>query len=166
MTCDPSCVQCADDLMCVYGQSTCQGTTCVPCLDAPGGPMCQACPPGWTYLSRNGCPTCECAPPNECESPDGIPCGGDPNSPEQCYVGDRYADAACAPSDSGCRADVCSAPGCSAPAPLGCFTECDPPDPPCGMCATDTCECDPATGAWNCTKICVDQYPLSLTCFY
>jgi hypothetical protein len=163
-TCDPNCVQCADDHSCAPGEAWCQGTSCTPCLTSPGGQMCSACPPGWVYLTRNGCQTCECAPPGECTFPDGQMCGDDPSG-EECYQGARFADPGCAPDDPGCTANVCSFPGCSAPAPLGCFTACDPSNPPCGTCATDHCECDPNTGAWNCTQICLDQYPQSLTCF-
>jgi hypothetical protein len=164
-TCNPSCVQCVDDLSCAPGEATCQGTSCVPCLDGgPAGQMCAQCPPGWVYLTRNGCQTCQCAPPSECSGPDGIVCG-DPNMSEQCYMGASYADPGCSPLDPGCRADVCSIPGCAEPAPLGCFTQCDPSNPACGTCATDTCECDPSTGTWSCTQICIDQYPQSLTCF-
>lgn len=164
-TCNPDCATCADDHACAPGSAVCNGMACEPCPPDPSGGGCTAmCPPGWATLTRNGCPTCECAPPSECTAADGtVMC--DPNGSQLCYPGARYADQGCAPDDLGCTANVCSEPGCPAPAPLGCFTACDITNPTCGQCATDHCECDPSTGSWSCTQICIDQYPQSLTCF-
>jgi hypothetical protein len=166
-TCNPDCSSCVDDHSCVAGAATCDGMTCTPCPPIGPGQLCPPCPANWINLTRNGCPTCECAPPNECApGPDGTSgCNMDPNG-DQCYQGERFADPGCAPDDAGCFANVCSMPGCTSPAPLGCFTACDPTTmPPCQMCATTACECDPATGAWTCQSICIDGFSLSLNCF-
>jgi hypothetical protein len=166
-TCNPDCSSCIDDHSCVEGAAICLGMTCEPCPSDPGGQTCPPCPPGWINLTRNGCETCECSPPGECTlpGPDGNGgCQMDPNG-EQCYPGARFADPGCAPDDAGCVANVCSAPGCTSPAPLGCFTSCDATMPTCSQCATTSCECDPATGTWSCLSICIDDTPQSLTCF-
>jgi hypothetical protein len=85
--------------------------------------------------------------------------------PGECYPGAQFVPG-CAPDDAGCTASVCSVPGCLGPAPLGCFTACDPIAlPQCQLCATTACECDRNTGSWACQSICIDQIPLSLTCF-
>lgn len=171
-TCNPDCSSCADDHGCVEGAAVCNGMACEPCAPPNPGGMCAQCPPGWVNMTRNGCMTCECAPPSECDpiNPDGtgVMCQ-DPNDPNggECYPGMRFADPGCAPDDPGCFANVCSISGCQGPAPLGCFTSCDDPAmPPCAQCATTACECDPGTGTWACAQICLDQTPVSLNCFF
>jgi hypothetical protein len=167
-TCDQDCVTCTDDHGCTAGVAVCNGSLCETCeqLDPAGSMECDDCPPGWIYLTRNGCPTCECAPPSECDQnlADGCP-QTEPGGPQQCYQGMRSADLACATDDAGCFANACSPPGCAPPVPAGCFTECRT-IPECGQCATNNCECDQASGGWICDEICVDGYALALTCSF
>lgn len=166
--CNPDCSTCVDDLACTFGAATCNGMACAPCAFTPDptGQMCpNICPPGWGYLSRNGCPTCECAPPAECASSPNMPMPGpgctDPM--EVCYAGNP-ADPGCLPSDTGCAPSTCSAAGCPLPAKLGCFTACDMMMPGCNQCATTSCEC--VQGSWVCQPICIDGLGLSLSCTY
>lgn len=162
-TCNPDCATCVDDHSCAFGAAICNGTVCEPCPPSdPTGQTCQvSCPPNWGFLSRNGCGTCECAPRSECSLTDPTTCAADPNG-ERCYAGFPNP-LGCAPDDDGCQVNVCSAPGCSEPAPLGCFTTCTLPA--CTQCATTACDCDPATGTWRCEQVCVDDAPVNLPCF-
>ena len=171
--CDPACAAtCIDDLGCADG-SICDGTSCIACPPGPPtdptGALCQmTCPPGWGFLSRNGCTLCQCAPLPECIA-------DEPNMPgmgcnamlEQCYRGEPV-DFGCHPDDDGCFPTTCSTPGCMANAPLGCFMPCDPPGMGmgCQTCATASCECDPQTGAWICQPFCIDSTPMNLPCFH
>jgi hypothetical protein len=84
---------------------------------------------------------------------------------DQCYRG-LPADPGCHPADPGCAPSTCAAPGCTEPAPLGCFASCGMNLPNCQQCATTSCECDPSTGAWTCQLICLDGFPLNLPCFH
>jgi hypothetical protein len=164
VSCDLDCFACVDDHGCPAGAAVCNNQICEPCPLTPAGGMdCGfSCPEDWEFLTRNGCPTCDCAPPSECDlgetmcmtnSPDGIA--------RHCYQGDHVADLGCAPDDSGCSANVCAPAGCAAPAPLGCLLPCTT-DPACGLCATDSCTCE--GGAWICAEICVDSFPVLPDC--
>ena len=166
-TCDPECATCTDDHGCAAGAAVCSGMLCESCdlMTDPAGTMCNDCPPGWTYLTRNGCLTCECAPPTECDQNVADSCSPADPGGSQCYQGLRLADAACASDDAGCFSNTCSAPGCEPLAPVGCFTECRELTD-CGQCATNDCECDPGSGTWVCDEICVDGYGLALTCSF
>ena len=160
VACNPDCAPCADDSACEYGAATCDGQACVPCtVTNPDGSMCPTCPPGWAPLTRNGCATCQCAPPNECDLGGGMMC--DPIDPTNgvCYAGANQIDG-CVPGDAGCAANVCSRAGCQEPAPLGCFMDCM--GMPCQQCASTACECDGSQ--WVCQPICIDATPVSLPC--
>jgi hypothetical protein len=169
--CDPACVSaCVDDLGCPDG-SICDGTSCVACPPGtpgdPTGVMCQtSCPPGWGFLTRNGCTICQCAPLPECTTTDpNMPGQGCNAMLEQCYRGDPV-DLGCAPDDDGCFPSTCSTPGCMSNPPLGCAMPCDPAQMGmmCQQCATASCECDPMTGAWICQPFCIDSTPMILSC--
>jgi hypothetical protein len=154
-SCADSC-GCRSDLECNYGEAICESTLCEPCPDTT---LCERCPDGWLPLLRNGCPTCACAPPSECELDDpGQPCDPDGNTGEVCYAGSRCADG-CDASQAGCCANACSVPGCEGSAPMGCLMDCDPGQG-CGLCAADYCECDGVT--WSCIPVCVEE--LQVTC--
>jgi hypothetical protein len=142
--CDPLCSKCGFDADCPFAKAICDLGRCVACPD-PGA--CAACPAGWTTLQRNGCPTCDCAPPSQC-GPDGS-CPGD----QKCYVG-----AVCVPGcipGYDCCANVCAGvnPPCSMPAPLGCNMKC-PVELGCGLCAAASCFCE--QGSWTCKPQCAD----------
>jgi hypothetical protein len=153
--CDPECA-CVDDSTCEYGVRICELSTGL-CEQCPSPDLCPACPDGWTRLQRNGCETCQCAPPSQCERP------GDLCDDQQswCYPGASCAEM-CDAFTPGCCANACSAPGCPEPAPVGCFAEC-PPELGCQtFCATQSCVCDGAQ--WTCDAICVED--LSVSCVY
>jgi len=110
---------------------------------------CPPCPPGTEPLAQNGCATCTCAPPSECDV------GGDPMSCEPshvCYPGQVCADGAMPGQHEGC-ANVCAASGCAEPAPLGCRMECPMPLG-CASCMATACTCE--AGVWTCTPVCSD----------
>jgi hypothetical protein len=154
-TCDPSC-GCTADSECEYGVRICNGMTCELCQDPET--VCPPCPVGWERLLRNGCGTCACAPPSECEAPGGL-CD---DQVSQCYAGAACADM-CDAFTPGCCSNACGAPGCADPAPVGCYTDC-PVELGCGtgICATERCTCDGAR--WTCDAVCVDD--LNVTCVY
>jgi hypothetical protein len=153
--CRPECA-CRDDAQCAFGRTICVDLRCQAC---PPTDVCAPCPPRWVRLTRNGCATCQCGPPSQCDHPM-EPCmdGGSAGRPGICYPGESCA-AGCDPWQPGCCSNACSQEGCAMPAPLGCLTEC-PPDVACGACAADSCECDGAR--WMCAPICADD--LSFTC--
>jgi hypothetical protein len=162
-TCNPDCAPCIDDSQCQPGAAICGvAGLCEPCTTiAPCDPM-TICPPGWQFLSRNGCPTCECAPPDECGlNPDGTAVCTDPSTGLECYRGANCVDGC--PPNGDCCADVCSSGGCMGPAPLGCFMDCDAMMMPmCSMCASTACEC--IAGNWSCQPVCLDGTMVSLPC--
>lgn len=119
-------------------------------LVEPMCPMeCPACPMGLEPLRQNGCATCTCAPPSQCDS-------NDPNSCDPsltCYRGQVCADDTMPGQLDGC-ANVCAAPGCAEPAPLGCRMDC-PMELGCATtCMATACTC--AMGVWSCTPVCSD----------
>lgn len=118
-------------------------------LVEPMCPMeCPACPMGTVPLRQNGCATCTCAPPSQCDSTDPMAC--DPSL--TCYRGQVCADDTMPGQLDGC-ANVCAAPGCAEPAPLGCRMDC-PMELNCGTCMATDCSC--SAGAWRCTPVCSD----------
>lgn len=137
-SCAPGC-GCEVDADCVPGLSICAAPECVAC---PSEALCEPCPEGWERLERNGCPTCRCAPPSQCE-PEVAPC-----VEGECYPGSSCAEG-CDPDQDACCANVCAAPGCEGPAPVGCLTACT--DATGGLCATSTCACE--DGAWTCASV-------------
>jgi hypothetical protein len=141
--CQPGCAACMDDTGCVAGRQLCEGNVCVACPDPA---MCPPCPPGLSPLHRNGCATCTCAPAAECSISDPTACNG-----EICYPG-LVCARGCGPDDPGCCANVCAAPGCPSPAPLGCDTDCGPNPNQCSTCVTGACEC--VMGQWSCSAVC------------
>ncbi len=145
--CAASCATCGADRECEPGRSLCDGDVCVACPDPA---TCMGCAPGVTPIVRNGCTTCECGPPSECEL-DAPACG--PMGVLTCYPGQRCG-AGCRPDEPGCCLNVCSPPGCSSPAPLGCDTPC-PPNAGCMSCQTSACRCDGMT--WSCDAVCADR---------
>lgn len=142
--CEPGCTPCADDRQCAPGMQVCDGSQCVACPDVG---MCPPCPSGLEPLVRNGCATCTCAPASQCDV-DPTQCQG-----AQCYPGMVCAPG-CAPGDASCCANVCAAPGCPIPAPLGCDTAC-PPNEMCTTCVTGACACQ--MGQWVCTAVCGER---------
>lgn len=139
--CDEGC-GCGIDFDCPYGEAVCESPTCVPC---PRTELCGECPPGFVPLVRNGCATCTCAPPPECEAAYAYYPYDCADPGEMCYAGSVCADG-CDPFTAGCCANTCSAAGCAGPAPLGCFTPCV--DGTGDGCATVACEC--VQGSWSC----------------
>ena len=150
--CDPVC-SCTSDERCAFGRSVCVDSRC---QDCPSLRACNPCPPGWVNLTRNGCPTCRCGPPSQCDAPE-RPC--DPASPDRvCYAGATCAEE-CDATQPGCCSNACAAPGCTGPAPTGCVMPC-PPGEPCAVCAAIACECDGVE--WRCRPACARG--ASLTC--
>jgi hypothetical protein len=141
--CNPDCTPCVDDHQCQRGAAICDGKVCEPCTANPICPT--ACPAGWVHLQRNGCETCDCAPPRTCDATMPACASG------LCYPGAACA-AGCAPGDSGCCADECAMPGCPLPVPTGCLATCPPTMTGCQVCATDACTC--MAGKWQCTIVC------------
>jgi hypothetical protein len=109
---------------------------------------CTDCPMGTVPLRQNGCATCTCAPPSQCDDIDGMAC--DPSL--TCYRGQVCADATMPGQLDGC-ANVCAAPGCAEPAPLGCRMDC-PMELGCATCMATACTCD--AGVWSCAPVCSD----------
>ena len=153
--CDDGCVSCAGDAECPRGERLCDGQQCVACPDPS---TCEPCGDGTQLLERNGCVTCECGPPAQCSPADNTPC--DPMDPTStCYPGLRCG-AGCQAGEPGCCLNVCAAPGCSSPAPLGCDTPC-PVELGCQTCQTAACRCDGM--AWTCDAVCA---PTTGACFF
>jgi hypothetical protein len=126
-----------------------------PDAGCPSTASCPDCPAGWVRLAADGCATCVCAPPSECETP-GTDCAGG----ETCYAGAACADG-CDAFTAGCCANTCSPSGCAGPAPVGCQVEC-PGELGCTLCAHSACTC--GGDRWDCEAICVDE--LVVTCTY
>lgn len=153
--CDDGCVTCDGDSDCEPGMRLCDGQQCVACPDVTS---CATCPAGTAPITRNGCRTCECAPPSQCEASD--PAGHcDPMNTQVCYPGQRCGDG-CQPGEAGCCLNVCALPGCASPAPLGCDTPCRSANG-CMTCQTTNCRCDGM--AWTCDEVCAD---LTGACFF
>jgi hypothetical protein len=151
--CDPTC-SCQDDRACEYGARICENGVCEAC---PPPDVCPPCPEGWARLLRNGCESCQCAPPSQCELP-GELC---PDQASVCYAGASCAEM-CDAYTPGCCDNTCAAPGCEGPAPVGCYTDC-PVELGCpSICATSACTCDGAR--WSCDAVCVDD--LTISCVY
>ncbi len=140
--CAPGCAPCMDDSGCRFGEQLCDDQQCAACPDVSACPPCEV---GFAPLSRNGCPTCTCAPASECTADPTTAC-----TDEQCYPGLVCAPG-CVAGDPGCCANVCAAAGCPSPAPLGCDTDCTTA-PMCQTCVTVACECD--QGRWICRADC------------
>lgn len=121
----------------------------------PSTASCPACPDGWARLARDGCDTCVCAPPAECEVP-GAACAG----AETCYAGAACADG-CDAFSEGCCANACESSGCQGPVPVGCQVVC-PGELGCSLCANAACTC--SGDRWACDAVCVDE--LVVTCTY
>lgn len=145
--CEELCAPCELDRQCPIGEAICDGTRCRPCPDTA---TCPACPEGWARLERNGCATCDCAPPSECVVPDGC------EAPQVCYVGSVCARGCDDPLR--CCANVCAAadPPCARPAPLGCEMRC-PAELGCASCAAAACACE--AGTWRCRAQCAGGSP-------
>jgi hypothetical protein len=152
--CADTCVTCTGDLDCPRGESLCDGEQCAACPDPRA---CAPCAMGTTQLVRNGCATCECGPPSECEPADNTGC--DPGDMLRCYPGQRCL-AGCQPGESGCCINACALPGCASPAPLGCDTPC-PIELGCQSCQAAACRCDGM--AWTCDAVCA---PATGACFF
>jgi hypothetical protein len=142
--------ECVDDLACAPG-FLCAGSHCYEC---EWDVTCEPCPDGQDYLMRNGCPTCQCAPPGQCH--DDSACGDG----FVCALGSICAEG-CSRLD--CCVNACSDGSCLEPAPEGCSMDCERPE--CGnTCLAEACWCDGATGSWQCTAGACD---LGLAaCFY
>jgi hypothetical protein len=145
-TCRTEC-NCSDDSQCAFGAELCEGR----CFACPSTDVCPPCPDGWVPLQRNGCATCQCGPPPQCDTP-GELC--DPTGPGTvCYSGASCAEG-CGANVPGCCSNTCAALGCSDPAPIGCVTACRP-ELGCSLCATSSCSC--VDSAWVCDAICVEN---------
>lgn len=146
-SCSADCELCGHDLDCAFGEEFCapgpEHAECVPCL--PAGP-CPPCPGGWVPLQRNGCPSCECAPPKQCEIFEPASCP----SPDRCYIGQRCAEG-CSGID--CCVNVCSGGDCVPIVWEGCPVACSA-TPGCGSCALEGCTCMPG-GQWACRERCI-----------
>jgi hypothetical protein len=128
---------CVDDLECEPG-FLCAGNHCHECA---WDQTCDPCPEGQDYLMRNGCPTCQCAPPGQCH--DDTECG----EGFVCSLGTACAEG-CSRLD--CCVNACSDGSCPEPAPEGCSMECED-RPECGnLCLAEACWCDGQTGTWQC----------------
>ncbi|HUJ60637.1 MAG TPA: hypothetical protein VLX92_19180 [Kofleriaceae bacterium] len=148
--CNPDCAPCTDDRQCTLGAAICTNDVCEPC---PSTASCTACPAGWTRLARNGCPTCDCAPPSDCNgATTANACLA--VSSGICYVG-ADCTSGCAPGDEGCCSNQCAAQGCTGPIPVGCMASCASSGVTCATtCVADHCDC--VAGQWKCTAACVD----------
>src|SRR5262249_48004256 len=96
--CESGCSKCDFDSDCGFGAALCDLGRCVACPDLGA---CAPCPDGWTTLARNGCPSCDCAPPSQCNAKqvcDGL---------EKCYLG-AVCVLGCVPSFD-CCANLCAA---------------------------------------------------------
>ena len=141
--CGDACGACSLDRDCPFGEAFCLRDRCAPCPDTR---PCPPCPEGWVPLERNGCPSCECAPPSQCDvlTPGSCP------SPNRCYIGERCAEG-CELFD--CCVNVCSNADCVPIVWEGCPITCST-IPGCGSCALEQCECLPG-GTWVCKERCV-----------
>lgn len=146
------CTDCTADDGCAAGAQICQDLACVDC---PIADTCTACPEGLVWLERNGCTTCTCAPPSQCDATGACEAG-------TCIRGARCSDG-CPDDDFGCCASVCTTnPECPAPAPQGCDVACDLDHQACGNCVTIDCTCTGDT--WTCGQTCA--YDLEPTCTF
>lgn len=142
--CEAGCIDCASDRDCSL-PTYCEGARCVECpMIDPG--MCPPCPPPLELRVRNGCTTCECAPPSQCTVPE--ECG-----PMRVCAPGQLCAPGCGPAPE-CCSNVCADPGCElVPVPLGCFMDCPPelgcPDP---LCVAAACRCE--LGRWVCDPVC------------
>lgn len=143
--CDAGCVSCGGDRDCPAGERLCDGRMCTPCVDPA---TCGPCAMGTVPIVRNGCATCACGPPSECELDPGDGC--DAMTMETCYPGLRCGTG-CLPDEPGCCLNVCAISGCASPAPLGCDTPC-PPNLGCARCQATACRCDGML--WTCDAVC------------
>jgi hypothetical protein len=146
--CASTCVTCANDTGCANGTQICAGTVCIVC---PPTEACSPCPANEVQLERNGCPTCDCAPPATCmmTTTSASLCTGS----DKCYKG-ADCTSGCTPADPGCCSDQCAAMGCTGPIPVGCLAPCTGSAASCTTCAADHCDC--VAGAWQCTIACAE----------
>lgn len=140
---------CTTDADCAEGSAWCEDGRCVECDN--GGLACRiACPEGWSLYTRNGCHPCACAPENDCTS------DGECHTGDKCYAGAFCWDW-CPPGDASCcYGNLCSAPDCAAPPPVGCRERGCPIGERCDLdtgCASSSCFCN-GTGGWACTADC------------
>ncbi len=141
--CGTECGLCGPDRDCPFGEAFCQGDRCTPC---PETAPCPPCPAGWVPLERNGCPSCECAPPSQCDVLSPATC----LPPDRCYIGALCAEG-CESFD--CCVNVCSNAECIPIAFEGCPTACSTISG-CSECALEQCECMPG-GTWVCRERCI-----------
>jgi hypothetical protein len=123
----------------VGGES--EGGAAVTCSDA--SERCSAaCTRGFLLTSseRNGCTTCECAPPSECERDADCAAG------EVCYAGRHCADGCREPSC--CFGNQCSPAGCQASTSSCLLFGCAGGGECFAACDETRCECDGAS--WLC----------------
>jgi hypothetical protein len=153
-SCNPDCTPCTDDTQCQKGAAICNGTVCEPCPNPTCGTQ---CPIGWVHLQRNGCATCDCAPPSTCTAGP-TTTGGCVGA--VCYRGGDCATG-CNAATAGCCSDQCAAAGCPEPIPVGCLAPCSAAQTGagCTTCATDHCTC--TAGAWKCTIVCANGHHAS-----
>lgn len=142
------CGGCATDADCASGSEWCEGGRCVECDNS--GLACRiACPAGWSVYTRNGCSPCACAPENDCTN------DGECHTGDKCYAG-AFCWGWCPPGDpSCCFGNLCSAPGCAPPPPVGCRERGCPAGERCDFesgCTSTGCFCSDA--GWACTSDC------------
>jgi hypothetical protein len=152
-SCRPEC-NCTSDAACTFGAQICRGH----CVACPPTDLCPPCPDGWVALERNGCATCQCGPPPQCDTPEASCAPDDPN--RVCYAGASCASG-CDAAVPGCCSNACAARGCTGPAPLGCVSSTCAPGNGCAVCATTSCTC--VDTRWVCEAACVGQVTLSCT---
>lgn len=141
--CGQACRDCGREADCPFGIAFCLGNQCAPCPDTE---PCAPCPTGWVPLERNGCPSCECAPPSQCD----VFAPGTCPSPNRCYIGAFCAEG-CDSID--CCVNVCSGADCIPLVFEGCPVPCSA-TPGCSQCALEQCTCTPG-GQWACRERCV-----------
>lgn len=148
-SCKPYCKPCSTDSQCATALATCNGTTCEACVPVD---TCDACPAGWTRLTRNGCQVCDCAPPATCSAAASVSASSCPGS-EMCYTGEDCTSG-CTTDEMGCCSNQCAAAGCTGPIPVGCLASCTAAQAGCTTCAATSCTCE--SGSWVCTVGCVE----------
>lgn len=139
-SCD-SC-RCSNDRDCTRG-TICTNEICSVCPDVS---RCrESCPQPFALLTRNGCPTCTCAPTSPCDA-------DHPCDQGECVRGSVCADDCIDPEE--CCVRACVYGGCGPP-PSGCATECSQAlrDAGCVACSAADCRCDGQ--GWTCTPYCV-----------
>jgi hypothetical protein len=140
-----TCASCAADKEC-SGTDYCVNKVCEPCEAR----VCPACPSPFVRVLRNGCDTCDCAPP---------PCGTCAGT-QKCAQG-AYCQPACDGPE--CCASFCAEGGCASPDPEGCSTDCGAQS--CALCRASACQC--LGGKWSCSAVCAeDLKPYVTRCMF